>query len=179
MIRKNLHYLVHLAKSLKISITIQFFICTQSHVAFKHRNNGNGNISVFCIFPLFWTEGVGRHKGCKYFFRFIIEVCLFTWKWGILGNFFDFYKYLRNQGSRKRCKTNVNFQFVFAFLKMVSCRMEQFMKKGSIFSFCCCSILWKKKRSVASHWVEPCPRHFFSFFFTSVDFSGLINLFCV
>jgi len=31
-----------------------------------------------------------------------------------LGMFF-YYKYLRNQG-RKRCKTNVNFQFIVTFL---------------------------------------------------------------
>lgn len=122
------------------------------------------NISVFCIFPLFWTEGVGRHKGCKYFFRFIIEVCLFTWKWGILGNFFDFYKYLRNQGSRKRCKTNVNFQFVFAFLKMVSCRMEQFMKKrlNLFFLLLLNTVEEKKERGKPLGWAMPTA--FFLFF---------------
>lgn len=54
---------------------------------------------------------------------FILQLFNKGYFWGL----FFYNKYLRNQGW-KRCKTNVNFQ-----LYIFSCRMEQFMKKGSIF----------------------------------------------
>jgi len=80
---------------------------------------------------------------------------------------FSIYKYLRNQG-RKRCKTNVNFQFIVNFFILFRAEWNNSWKKGSIF-FCCCSILWKKKGGVAYHWDEPHPWHF-SLFFTFLFF---------
>jgi len=75
---------------------------------------------------------------------------------------FSIYKYLRNQG-RKRCKTNVNFQFIVNFFILFRAEWNNSWKKGSIF-FCCCSILWKKKggRGLPLGWATPLT--FFSLF---------------
>jgi len=97
---------------------------------------------LICFFQQFWGgEGGDRIRtrcrqilACK-------RVIFLTWFgrfFGSCGIILFYYKFLRNQG-RKRCKTNVNFQ-----LFIVSCRMEQFMKKGSI-SFAAAQYCGRKK----------------------------------
>jgi hypothetical protein len=68
----------------------------------------------FFNFSLVWTEGRQYAERLQTFFgifsrRFLLRI-FFIEKGG-----FSIYKYLRNQG-RKRCKTNVNFQFIVTFL---------------------------------------------------------------
>lgn len=68
----------------------------------------------FLHFSLVWTEGRQYAERLQTFFgifsrRFLLRI-FFIEKGG-----FSIYKYLRNQG-RKRCKTNVNFQFIVTFL---------------------------------------------------------------
>lgn len=68
----------------------------------------------FCIFHWFGRRVGSRQRGCKYFSEFFQG----GFYWGfffIEKGGFSIYKYLRNQG-RKRCKTNVNFQFIVTFL---------------------------------------------------------------
>jgi len=75
---------------------------------------------------------------------------------------FSIYKYLRNQG-RKRCKTNVNFQFIVNFFYIVSCRMEQFMKKRlNLFLLLLNTVEEKRGRGLPLGWATPLT--FFSFF---------------
>jgi hypothetical protein len=68
--------------------------------------------------------------------------------WGIFEGFLGalgifYYKFLRNQG-RNRCKTNVNFQlFNHCFVQNGTIHEK---KLNLFFCFCCCSILWEKKR---------------------------------
>jgi len=99
---------------------------------------------------------------------------------------FSIYKYLRNQG-RKRCKTNVNFQFIVTFLYCFVQNGTIHEKKGSIY-FCCCSILWKKNRAWLTIGMST-PLIFFSFFYISIFFwpncfvlclnELIVGLFCV
>jgi len=118
----NKHIIIKL-KSLKIChYPVFFYICTQSHVAFKQKNWKN------LLFSTFLRVGRQDSNSVQVNFSFwersfILQLFNKGYFWGL----FFYNKYLRNQGW-KRCKTNVNFQ-----LYIFSCRMEQFMKKGSIF----------------------------------------------
>jgi len=91
---------------------------------------------------------------------------------------FSIYKYLRNQG-RKRCKTNVNFQFIVTFLYC-------FVQNGTIHE--------KKAQSffAAAQYCgrkigHDLPLTFFSFFYISIFFGRIVlclnelivGLFCV
>lgn len=47
------------------------FICTQSHVAFKQKNNEKSILFLFfCIFHWFGRRVGSRQRGCKYFSEF-------------------------------------------------------------------------------------------------------------
>jgi len=96
---------------------------------------------LICFFQQFWGRGGRGQDSNSVQANFSLQEGNLTWFgrffWK-LWDYFFYYKFLRNQG-RKRCKTNVNFQ-----LYIVSCRMEQFMKKGSI-SFAAAQYCGRKK----------------------------------
>jgi len=129
----------------------------------------------FCIFHWFGRRVGSRQRGCKHFFgifsrRFFIEDFFLLKRGG-----FSIYKYLRNQG-RKRCKTNVNFQFIVTFLYCFVQNGTIHEKKAQSFfaaaQYCGRKIGHGLPLGWATHLT------FFSFFYISIFF-GRIVLFCV
>jgi len=140
----NKHIIIKL-KSLKILCHFPVFLYMHTITcSFQAEKLKKDILLLICFFQQFWG-GRGRGQDSNSVqANFSLQEGNFLLTWfgkifeEVVGLFFFYYKFLRNQG-RKRCKTNVNFQ-----LYIVSCRMEQFMKKGSI-SFAAAQYCGRKK----------------------------------
>lgn len=117
----------------------------------------------FCIFHWFGRRVGSRQRGCKHFSEGFSWGFFFIEKGG-----FSIYKYLRNQG-RKRCKTNVNFQFIVTFLYCFVQNGTIHEKKAQSFFFAAAQYCGRKiGYGLPLGWAKPLT--FFSFFYISIFF---------
>jgi len=121
----------------------------------------------FCIFHWFGRRIGSRQRGCKHFSEFFQGGFLLRIFFLLKRVGFSIYKYLRNQG-RKRCKTNVNFQFIVTFLYCFVQNGTIHEKKAQSFfaaaQYCGRKIGHGLPLGWATHLT------FFSFFYTSIFF---------
>jgi hypothetical protein len=127
---------------------------------------------IFCIFHWFGRRVGSRQRGCKHFSEFFQGGFLLRIFFLLKRVGFSIYKYLRNQG-RKRCKTNVNFQFIVTFLYCFVQNGTIHEKKAQSF-FAAAQYCGRKiGHGLLLGWATPLT--FFSFFYISIF---LAELFC-
>jgi len=127
---------------------------------------------LFCIFHWFGRRVGSRQRGCKHFSEFFQGGFLLRIFFLLKRVGFSIYKYLRNQG-RKRCKTNVNFQFIVTFLYCFVQNGTIHEKKAQSF-FAAAQYCGRKiGHGLLLGWATPLT--FFSFFYISIF---LAELFC-